>query len=101
MTCDTCDAESKYYVGDVGTEIIVDTCSDITTATVVSLRVKKPDATLHTWTGAVYEVTNIRYFVVADDFDQIGYYTIQSYVEMPTGTWRGNSARVKIQDPFE
>ena len=61
-SCGTgCDGPSQFYLGDIGTEIIVDVCSDISTATLVSLKVMKPDGTEHTWVGTVYQTQYIRY----------------------------------------
>jgi hypothetical protein len=100
-TCvDSCADPSKYYVGDVGTEIIVDTCSDITTAVTVSLKVKKPDGTEHTWVGSVYEDTKIRYIVQVGDFDQQGKYRVQAYVEMPGWQGRGDTTYFKVSPSF-
>lgn len=93
---------NKYYVGDVGTEIIVDTCSDISTASKVSLVVMKPNATASVeWIGSIYEGTKIRYVVDADDFNVAGEYRMQAYVEMPGWKGRGNTVRFKVSNTFE
>lgn len=98
--CSNCDLPGKYYVGDVGTEIIVDTCSDISTSTVRDLLVEKPDGTRVTWHGSVYETTKIRYVVRAGDFDQAGEYSVQAYVEMPGWTGKGNTVTFKVTGEF-
>lgn len=101
MSCNTsCSVVSKYYVGDVGTEIIVDTCENITTATLVKLMVQKPDGTNHEWIGAVYDTTKIRYVVQAGNFDQAGTYLVQAYVQMPGWAGRGNNTSFKIYPVF-
>jgi hypothetical protein len=97
---DSCADPTKYYVGDIGTEIIVDTCSDISTATLVSLKVKKPDDTEVEWVGAIYDTTKIRYIVLAGDFDQSGKYRVQSYVEMPGWEGRGDTTYFKVSADF-
>ena len=100
-TCnDSCATPSKYYVGDVGTEIIVDVCSDITLATKVSLLVKKPDGTEHEWIGTVFEITKIRYVVSVGDFDQNGKYRVQAYVEAPGWQGRGDTTYFKVSPQF-
>lgn len=99
-TCNTCDGVSKYYVGDIGTEIIVDTCVDISTATVTNLLIRKPDGTSHTWVGVIYNTQYIKYVVVADDFDQTGEYRLQAYVEMPSWQGRGDTARFQVSEQF-
>lgn len=98
--CGACDVDGKYYVGDVGTEIIVDTCSDISTATLARLIVEKPDGTIENWDGAVFETTKIRYVVSVGDFDQAGKYNLQAYVEMPGGQWRGNTVTFTVSPVF-
>lgn len=98
--CTSCDTDGKYYAGDTGTEIIVDTCSDITTATTADLLVEKPDGTVETWSGSVYDTTKIRYIVQSGDFDQAGEYFLQAYVVMPGGTWRGNTTSFRVVAVF-
>lgn len=98
--CSNCSQNGKYYVGDIGTEIIVDTCSDITAATAVKLIVEKPDGTIEDWDGSVYETTKIRHVVVSGDFDQSGEYTLQAHVTMPGWTGRGNATTFRISSAF-
>jgi hypothetical protein len=89
-TCTTCGTgDHKYYVGDIGTEIIVDTCSDISAATSVILKIEKPDGTKVEWTGVVYQTTKIRYVIIEGDFDQAGKYLLQAYAEI--GSWSGHA----------
>jgi hypothetical protein len=93
MACTTCESsENKYYVGDIGTEVIVDTCSNISSATTANLKVEKPDGTLVTWVGVVYQTTKIRYVILDGDFDQAGKYLMQAYVEI--GSWSGHGDTV-------
>ena len=98
--CTNCGLPGKYYVGDVGTEIVVDTCSDITAATKTDLLVEKPDGTLVTWSGDVYEGTKIRYVVQAGDFDQTGEYTLQANIAISGWTGRGNTTTFKVTSAF-
>lgn len=100
MTCNSCSVPSKFYVGDTGTEIIVDTCDDITTATLVKLMVQKPDDTIVEWVGSVYDTTKIRHVVVAGDLDLAGEYLVQAYVQMPSWVGRGNNTSFKVNEPF-
>ena len=92
--------KGKYYVGDIGTEIIVDTCSDITASTVAKLLVEKPDGTLVEWDGSVYDTTKIKYVIKDGDFDQVGEYTVQSYVEIAGWKGRGNTTTFKVTNAF-
>ena len=101
-SCGTgCDGPSQFYLGDIGTEIIVDVCSDISTATLVSLKVMKPDGTEHTWVGTVYQTQYIRYITQVGDFDQVGEYRVQPYIEMPGWEGRGDTATFKVSATFQ
>ena len=102
MTCNTsCSGPDIYYVGDVGTAIIVDVCSDITAATVAALDVTKPDGTQVRWVGSVYETTKIIYYVKSSDFDQAGEYRLQSYIEIPGWSGHGNTTTFKVTELFQ
>ena len=92
MSCSSCGGEGKVYVGDIGTEIVVDTCSDLSTATKVELRVEKPSGAPVTWAGTVFETTKIRHVAVSGDLDEVGEYNLQAYVEMPG--WTGSREKV-------
>jgi hypothetical protein len=85
------------FVGDKGTEILLDTLEDITTATSVAIRVVKPDATVVSWTGAVSATTKVRYVtsLVTSDFDQSGTWILQAYVVMPS--WIGYGEEVELE----
>lgn len=93
--------QSKYYVGDVGTEVLVDTKSDISTATVLKLLVKKPSGEEIEWVGvlgppnSIGVYTKIKYIVKEGDWDTQGWWLVQSYVEMPS--WRGRGETVKFR----
>jgi hypothetical protein len=98
--CSNCDIDGKYYVGSIGTEILVDVCIDITSATVTDLLVEKPDGTIATWGGTVYEITKIRHVVEAGDFDQAGEYYVQAYVEMPGWSGYGTTTSFRVMAAF-
>lgn len=93
--------ERKYYIGDVGTEILVDTLNDISTATVRALLVKKPDGSRHEWFGTLSGTTKVRYLTVSGDFDQSGIYYLQSYVVLPGGSWKGRTGSFLVRKEFE
>jgi len=98
--CTNCDEPGKYYVGDIGTAIIVDTCADISAATTTDLIVEKPDGTIETWHGAVFEVTKVRYLVQAGDFDQAGEYSVQVYLEINGWRGRGSTTAFRVSAVF-
>lgn len=100
--CSSTCTSSKYYVGDIGTELIVDVCVDISTATAVKLYVLKPGATVAVeWAGAVYQSHYIRYVIKSGDLSVPGEYRVQAGVTMPTGSWRGDVDVFRVYAPFE
>jgi predicted hydrolase (HD superfamily) len=98
---------SKYYVGDVGTEVLVDTGSDISTATVMRMYVKKPSGKEETWTAiigppnAIGVLTKMKYIVKQGDWDEAGWWTLQAYVELPGWKGRGDSVKFKLEPEFK
>jgi len=98
---------SKYYVGDVGTEILVDTGSPIDTAQTMQLLVKKPSGKEVTWPAtlgpmnAQGEYTTLKYITVEGDWDEPGFYTLQAYVVLPAWAGRGDSVKFKLENPFK
>lgn len=99
--CTTGCGVSKVYVGDVGTEILVDVCVDISTATTVELSVLKPGATTAvTWAAGVYLLRYVRYVVQAGDLSVAGEYKLQVRVVLPGGAWRGDVTTFRVYDVF-
>lgn len=92
MTC----GSSRIYVGDIGTEFQVDTCTTLTGATTLELLVRKPDGTFATWTGAILDLTKIKYTTVANDLNQVGFYSLHAHVVLSSGTWTGNLCSFQV-----
>lgn len=108
---------AKYYQGDVGTEIRLNTWVDLTDATVADILVKKPSGALATWAGDVDTETDaevaarllldptssataldsvISYVVGSGDFDEVGQVRLQASIVTPDGSWRGNTATFSV-----
>ena len=85
----------SMFVGDIGTELLINLQRDITTATNYSLSVRKPDGTTVTWTPSIYNVKYLRYITINGDFNQDGIYQIQP--QLTIGTWTGSGAICKIE----
>ena len=92
---------SRVYVDSIGTEIILDTEVAITSATYLSIQVKKPDETTAEWVGTVFENTKVKYLLLAGDVDQTGEYALQVYVEMPVFIGRGCTEKMKVYENFD
>ena len=94
-------AGQKSYIGDIGTEIIVDVGTDITDATDHKMLIRKPDGTEEEWTPtSIFNVKYLTYTTADGDFDQAGMYRLQAWVETPDGEWKGETAQFRVYDDF-
>ncbi len=75
-------AISKIYKNDIGQTITLEAGQDISSATLLQLKYKKPDGTTGTWTGTLVGVDAAYYTTVLNDLDQTGNWEIQLYMEM-------------------
>ena len=77
------------YVGDEGTEIILDSGEDLSQSGVngVFIKYKKPDGSTGEWEGSVYASTKVKYVTKPGDLDQSGTWNIQTRVD--SVTWKG------------
>lgn len=92
---------TKIYIGDTGTAIVLDTGQSLAGASSVSIVALKPNgATSVTWVGAVVETTKISFTAPVGTFDQAGEWKLQALVVLPTGSWRGETARLTVYWPF-
>jgi hypothetical protein len=77
-------------VGDIGTKIRFNVQEDISGASVLKLKYRKPNSSAGEWEASVYNSTYAEYTTgSATDFDIGGVWSIQVYVEMPG--WKGHS----------
>jgi hypothetical protein len=91
----------KIYVGDTGTVITLDCGQDISSATVRTIEVRKPDGTTASWTAAASGTDSITYTTQAGTLDQHGEWVLQAKVTLPTGVWLGASVAVTVYRAFE
>jgi hypothetical protein len=97
---------SKYYQGDVGTEIEVTVGSDISSATETVLHVKKPSGKEVTWNASqgipgVNGITTVRYIIKSGDWNEAGWYILQVYINMPDWQGKGDSVKFQIHAKFQ
>ena len=97
----------KFYVGDVGTDIILDCEETITGATGTKIKYKKPDGTSGEWTAAVYDDAEsdytsscLKYTTQADDLDIDGLWHFQTYLTLSGWTGSGETAGQMIYPAF-
>jgi hypothetical protein len=91
---------SKVYVGDIGTQIILDCGSNITAATGMAIKVKKPSGDEVEWTGVLDGTNSVKYILEAGDLDEPGTWILQAYVELATWEGLGESYKLKVYAPY-
>jgi hypothetical protein len=84
----------KIFRDDIGTEIIIDMQTDLTTATNVSIAVEKPDGTKTTWTPSIINTTHIKYIIKEGDFSISGVYNLQP--RLTIGSWSGSGTECDL-----
>ncbi len=90
---------TKTYVGDVNTEIRLDTEVSLASATALKISARKPDGTEVLWTGSA-DGTVVRYYTLADDLDVAGQWLLQAVVTTAAGEGRGETAKLKVYPKF-
>lgn len=91
----------KHYVGEIGTEILLDTKVDIIAATATKVKCKKPDGTIVEWAATIKETTILSYTTAAGDLDQAGMYRVQASLTLGSWSGSGETASFKILEAFE
>lgn len=90
----------KMFVGDTGTKIILDVTQNISDATVLQIKYKKPNGQIGTWAASLESRTKLAYVTNSTDIDVSGDWIIQAYVSTPSWTGLGESIYLKVLDPF-
>ena len=91
---------SKVYTGDTGTVIVLDCGQDVSTATVRSIAVRKPDRSTTTWSAVAEGNNRIKDTSLAGTVDQAGEYRVQALVTLPSGVWRGETVALNVYSHF-
>lgn len=89
--------KSTVFVGDIGTEIILDCGADLTSVTNCSIKVITPNKKARTWSATVTGTSTITHVVQAGDLDQAGVWVLQAYIEMPEWSGRGTTAELTVE----
>lgn len=89
---------TTVFVGDVGTEILLDCGTDISTGTLLKIKAKKPTGARVAWTAALDGTDRIKYAVQAGDLDVAGPWSLQAYVEMPGWSGHGEIAALSVSN---
>jgi uncharacterized phiE125 gp8 family phage protein len=81
---------AKHYVGEIGTDIILDCGQDISDATVSDIYYTKPSGKTGHWTGSVYLTNYVKYTTTAaGDLDEAGVWQLQAKLTSPSWTGYG------------
>ena len=92
-------SKNKIYKGDIGTEFIIDTGSDITESSVHRIIVMRPKAKSPIiWEATVVETTKLRYVTIDGDINKAGNWKIQSYVVIPGWSGHGETVEFPVYD---
>lgn len=91
----------KIYKDDAGTVIDLDAGEDISTATSLKIYYTKPSGATGFWTASLQGTSQLRYTTDSNDIDEAGVWTLQALVANLSGSWRGESVKVRVYDHFE
>jgi len=84
----------EVFQGDVGTKIILNAGQDISTATKLKIRYRKPNKVIGEWDAVLEGTDSVYYITQPGDLDVSGAWIIQLYVELPT--WKGSGSIVRF-----
>ena len=88
---------SVIYVNDIGTELVLDCGVNISTATLMKVLARNPSGGKKTWVASLNTTTSIKYVLQAGDMAVPGKWKVQSYVEMPGWSGRGEWAEIDVK----
>lgn len=92
---------TKSYVGDTGTVITLDCGTDVSSATVRSIEVRKPDGSTTSWSASASGANSLAFTTLAGTLDQAGEWLLQAKVTLPTGVWLGETVPIEVAEVFE
>lgn len=102
----------KHYVGEAGTQLILDTGILVGSATFKYINYRKADGTTSgTWSASFYSSYSqlasatgtyfLSHTLLSSDLDQPGQWKFQASIGAIDGTWLGETVEVRIYDDFE
>ena len=91
----------SIYLGDVGTEIIIDCGAPISAATKCEIKFSRPSGTTGTWIATLKTTTSISYVTQADDIDELGLWWVQAYIETPAWKLYGKATTIEVLSPLQ
>jgi hypothetical protein len=91
---------TKVYVGDVGTQIVLDCGAVVTSSTARSIEARKPDGTTVSWDAAVEGANSIKVTTSSGTLNVPGTWRLQAKVTMPSGIWLGETVTLQVHPRF-
>jgi len=91
----------KYYVEDLGTDVIVDCGCGITGATDTKLMVLKPDGSTAEWAATLDGTNHLKHTTIIGDFSVAGTYYLQASLTLGDWTGLGETIAFRIYDPYK
>jgi len=87
--------------GDIGTAIDCNMRIDLTTATVLQIKYRKPSGASGTWAATLTGTSTLRYITLAGDINEAGPWQFQPYAERPGWSGHGRAQTVEIGDTLD
>lgn len=102
---------SKHYVGETGTELILDTGILIGSATSQYIKTMNPAKVEGTFTASLYSSYSLlaeaigtyllKHTLATSDFSIPGDWRFQAFIGTASGTWYGETVKLTIYDEFQ
>jgi hypothetical protein len=92
---------SKHYIGEIGTDIILNCGTDISAATAVYIKYQKPDGTSGSWAGTKYNTNYVKYTLLANDIGVAGRWVFQAYITSTLWTGYGETCEIIFSPLFD
>lgn len=89
---------SVVFVGDVGTEIILDCGVSVASASVRTIKARSPSGVVKQWAASPEGTNSIKYATATGDIDRAGGWRLQAYVEMPGWSGHGEVVILTVKD---
>jgi hypothetical protein len=91
---------SKIYIGDVGTEIILDCGVSLADASLLEIRAKKPSGAAVAWPATLEAPNSLKHVILSGELDESGVWALQAYVVTPTWSGRGETVRMTVSGEY-
>lgn len=101
----------KHYVGEAGTDFILDTGIAIGTVQLQSIKYKNPAGVEGTWLADLYDSYSdlagatgtylLKHTLASTDLTVPGTWYFQAHIAAIDGTWNGETVELNIYDEFE